>query len=745
MLASKGTGKVKDLKTKIMNYILSIAAVSIFIFWFSVDRLSAQEDAGRSDTLQQITNDEVVITANRYNNKVLNSGASVEVLRQREVSALPVRNFSDVLTFMPGVYSSSTDGMGLNPQVSLRGFYGGGEAEYLTVLIDGIPVNDLETGLVSWNQIPISQVNKVELLKGGSSTLYGDAAMGGVLNIRTIKKENNFTTANFGYGSYNTYNIGAAHGGSLGNGNYELYANNSATDGYREHSNWNTINFGGRVKLPVSRNSTLSFSTYNQLLQSDEPGFLSEGLISEDRQQSQPYFREDGNDYQKYLATLTLNSKINPNADLGINLSYQHKSSEKYRTFGQYPSVLIPSGEGVFPVGIYDTTIFGNTKRRNLTTDQVNLALRIVSRIPEINATFTGGIEADYGGYSNEYHDIFRGFEADYANNYLPWDSLDTKGTGYRVKSAAYLHGEFQIARPLKLLAGVRYDFISDEFEGDLPDTTLSKNNQSLSPKVALNLSTGETDNYAGSIYLSYSHAFKAPTIDQRTDYKQLHYFVFLEAGPAYIPMEIKANPFSNPDLKPQTSINYELGTYQYYEFSNGLSGEINIAGYYITVKDEIDFGLQTQQYKNIIDTEHTGLETSARLNYRKSWGGFISYTFNEVKFSGGENDGKLLKGVPKNVYMAGVSFAPESGLGATVALNGASGIYLDDENTEKLDGYAVVNLRADYTFDFATIYLDVNNVFNTSYNSTGYMLDGEKYLYPAMGRFLKAGVNFSF
>lgn len=728
-----------------MNYTLSKTVLGIFLLWMAMGQLSAQENVPRNDTLQMITIDEVVITANRFSNKVLNSAASVEVLRQKEINTLPVINFSDVMTYMPGIYSASTDGMGLNPQVSLRGFYGGGEAEYLTVLIDGIPVNDLETGLVPWNQVPINQVSKVELLKGGSSTLYGDAAMGGVLNIRTLRKDHNFTTANFGYGSYNTYNIGAAHGGSLGNGNYELYANNTATDGFRDHSNWNTINFGGRVKLPVSRNSTLSFSTFNQLLNSEDPGFLSEAQISQDRQQSQAYFREDGNDNQKYLANLTLNSKINPNADLGINLSYQYKNTEQYRTFGQYPSILVASGEGVFPVGIYDTTIYGNTKRRDLTTEQINLAIRIVSRIPEINATISGGIEADYGAYENEYRDIFRGFENDYANNFQPWDSLDSKGGGYRFKSAAYLNGEIQLAQPLKLLAGLRYDLISDDFDSDVPDTTFSKNNSSLSPKVALNLSTGETDSYAGSIYLSYSHAFKAPTIDQRTDFKQLNYFVFFEAGPALIPMVIKANPFSNPELKPQTSINYELGTYQYYKFSNGLSGEINIAGYYITVKDEIDFDLQSQQYKNIIDTEHTGLETSARLYYLKNWNGFISYTFNEVKFSGGENDGKLLKGIPKNVYMAGISYAPESGFGATVALNGASGIYLDDENTEKLDGYAIINVRANYTFDFATIYLDVNNAFNTSYNSTGYILDGEKFLYPAMGRFLRAGVNFSF
>ncbi|MCF8365492.1 MAG: TonB-dependent receptor [Bacteroidales bacterium] len=704
----------------------------------------AQENKTKQDTLRQITIDEVVITANRYNSRVAGTGSSVAVLKTKELQSIPAQNFSSVLNYIPGIFSASNDGMGLNPQLSIRGFFGGGEAEYLTVLVDGIPINDLENGLANWDHIPLNQIEKVELLKGGSSTLYGDAAMGGVLNIRTHKETKNFTSASIAYGLHNTYNIGAAHGGKVGGGNYNLYLNNNATDGFRAHSKWNSINFGARVKLPVSKNSTIAFNTSNQILKSEDPGFMSDSLIADNRDQSQAYFQEDGKNNQKYLAGIEFNSKVNRDADVGVSLNYLHKNTEQYRTYGQYPSILVAGQEGqLYPIGIYDTTIYGNTKKRELTTDQVNLAIRIISRIPELNATITGGIEADYGGYNSAYYDVFKGFANDYSTKYHPVDSLDTKGSGYRVKSAAYLNGEIYLAEPLTLHAGVRYDFISDKFNSEVPDTTISKNNSQISPKISLSLSTGETDNYAGSIFAGYSHAFKAPTIDQRTDYKRLNYFVFFDAGPALIPMEIQAEPFSNPDLKPQTSMNYELGTYQYYKFSASVSGEINLTGYLIKVKDEIDFDLQTQQYKNIIDTEHTGLEISLRLNVKNNWNGFFNYSYSEVKFAGGENEGKTLKGIPENVYAAGISYAPESGFGATLLMNGAGGIYLDDENTQKLDAHTTINTRLDYKFKSARIFLDVNNIFNKHYNSTGYLFDGEKYLYPAMGRFLRAGVNF--
>lgn len=706
----------------------------------------AQENNSRTDTLKIITNNEIVFTANRYNSKLARTGTSMELIKSKEIKHLPAQTFSGILNYIPGIYSGSADGMGLIPQVRIRGFYGGGEAEYLKILVDGIPSNDLESGLANWNQIPIDQIEKIELLKGGSSTLYGDAAMGGVLNIRTIKNKKSFTTANIGYGSYGTYNIGAAHGGKAGKGNYELYVNNNATGGFREHSEWNSINFGGKAKLPLSKNTTIAFSTYNQILKSEDPGFLSSSLIEANREQSQAYFREDGNDQQKYLAGIEINSRVNSDADLNISLNYQRKNTEQFRTYGQYPNILIPGSNGTYyPNGIYDTTVYANTKKRELSTDQFNLAVRIISRIPEMNATITGGIEANYGGYSNAYYDIFRGFENDYANEYMPWDSLDTKGTGYRVSSSAYLNGEILLADPLTLHAGIRYDFISDKFDGQVPDTSISVNNSQLSPKIALSLNTGETDYYTGSIFLSYSHAFKAPTIDQQTDFKQLHYYVFLDTGPSLIPTEIKANPFSNPNLKPQTSINYELGTYQYYKFSDKVSGEINLTGYLIKVKDEIDFDLQSQKYLNISNTEHTGLEISIKFNIGKAWSTFVNYNFSEVKFSDGEYEGNYLKGVPKNVFAAGFNYSHKNGLGASLLMNSAGGIYLDDENTQNLGNYSIFNTRINYSLNFAMIYIDINNIFNTSYNSAGYLLNGEKYLYPAMGRFLRAGVNFSF
>lgn len=722
--------------------ILILLTGIIFLFTFD----SQSQETKPNDTIKNYTFDEVVITANRYQNKILYSGAAVSSINNNNIKQLPVSTLSETLKYMPGIYMASTDGMGLNPQLSIRGFFGGGEAEYLSVLVDGTPVNNLVNGLANWNMIPLHQINKIELLRGGSSPLYGDAAMGGVMNIRTNRPQPEFTNASIGYGSYNTYDIGAAHGGKAGNVVYELYLNNTATDGYREHSKWNSINFGGRVNVPLSRYSSVSLKTYNQILSADEPGFYLDTLISMERDESLTCFREDGRELNKYLASLEFRTQINPQSSLSVNLHYQRNDTKQTRTYGQYPITGYFTEQGFEQTGIFtDSSLFADTKKRDLTTDQVTFAMRTLSNIPEWNARITGGIEAEYGFFKNSISDIFRGFNKDYASDYLPYDSLDAKGDGARFKSAAYLNGEIRLLDPLKFMAGVRYDFISDDYNGSFPDTTITKNNSAVSPKIGLSLTTGDSDEYAGSIYTNFSTAFKAPTIDQRTDFKKLHYSLFIEAGPSYFPIEYQAEPFANANLNPQTSTNYEIGTYHLYRFSNRVTGEISLSGYLIKVKDEIDFDIQTRKYRNINSTDHSGLETTLRINYMNTASVFLNYTYSEVTFSEGNLEGNQLKGVPSNIYTAGIRVNMPEGLGGSLIYTGASGIYLDDENTQKLDAYGTLNARVKYRISFASIYLDVNNIFNTSYSSTGYMIDDIRYLYPAVGRFIKGGVMFSF
>lgn len=715
--------------------------ISGFMFSYHVQ---AQGNISQTDTIKKITFDEVVITANRYQSTIFSSGASVDIINLKQINSLPILGTSNSLSYFPGIYVSSNDGMGLNPQVMVRGFYGGGEAEYINVLVDGIPINDLENGLVSWNMVPLLQIKRMELLRGGSSPLYGDAALGGVLNIITEKMDKPFTNASISYGALNSYNFGLNNGGKLGKGRYEVYAENENTDGFRDHSKWNSTTFGGKLKMPAGNKSTITLSSYNQILKSEDPGPLSESQVSGNREQSAPYYREDGRDQKRFLARADFSSKINKTTDLGIGLSFQHKNNHDTRTYTQPPLILDPYT--FTPIAPYDTTLYGDTKRRNISTNIVNLDLKILNLNSDKGTKLTGGIETSYGSFNNTFYDVFAGFENDYIYNFNKADALDTKGEGSRFKTAAYLSGELKLLDPLTFIAGLRYDIIVDDFQSKVPDTTNNKTYSAFSPKFAFNLSTGETENYSGSIYASFNKAFKAPTIDQRTDLKQLQYAMFFPTGSeVYQMILIKGDPFSNGDLKPQQSTNYEIGTYQFYRFSKAFSGEISLTGYLTKVQDEIDFDLSTLRYKNILDSEHTGLETSLGINYDEYWNGFFNLNYTEVKFASGVYKDKFLKGIPKTSFTAGISYSAPKGFGGSLIYRGAGGIYLDDENTNKTDPYSIISAKIDYKLKFVTLYVDVENAFDKTYNSTGYIVYGQTSLFPAVGRFVRGGLNFSF
>lgn len=129
--------------------------------------------------------DPVIVSAERISTPLTQSIATVSVLTAEDLSRVPNATLADAFRQIPGFALVDQDGFGRDPQLISRGFYGGGEAEYVVVLLNGRPLNEVQTGLVRWDAIPLSSVERVEVLHGGASALWGDAAIGGVVNVVT--------------------------------------------------------------------------------------------------------------------------------------------------------------------------------------------------------------------------------------------------------------------------------------------------------------------------------------------------------------------------------------------------------------------------------------------------------------------------------------------------------------------------------------------------------------------------------
>ena len=177
--------------------------------------------------------DEVVISANKYPKKQSQTGKVITVINQQVIQQMGGRTISEVLNTVAGTnINGANNNLGTNQGVSIRGSSFGN----VLILIDGIPVNDpsLISNYFDLNFINLDQVERIEVLKGGQSTLYGSDAVAGVINIITKDagiKQMNINTSVMG-GSYGTWRATVGIDGKIKKINYQLSHSQVHADGF---------------------------------------------------------------------------------------------------------------------------------------------------------------------------------------------------------------------------------------------------------------------------------------------------------------------------------------------------------------------------------------------------------------------------------------------------------------------------------------------------------------------------------
>ncbi|MGH7709782.1 MAG: TonB-dependent receptor, partial [Gemmatimonadaceae bacterium] len=154
------------------------------------------------------------ITATRTMRTIREVPASVVVLQPVDKVETAAKSVSDFLRVIPGYstkdHQSSTVTSPANTAPSLRGL-GGTSASRTLVLLDGIPMNEPFAGWVYWPRVPLGLVKHVEVVRGGSAGVWGDRAMGGVINLITIEPRETALSVKASAGNY-----GAMHTSVLG-------------------------------------------------------------------------------------------------------------------------------------------------------------------------------------------------------------------------------------------------------------------------------------------------------------------------------------------------------------------------------------------------------------------------------------------------------------------------------------------------------------------------------------------------
>ena len=181
-----------------MRKIFAVAAL------FFSSQLAAQTTPQEEDSTETLDN--VVVTATKHPTKQSNTGKLVSVVTREQIERSVGKDLAQVLNEQSGLVVS---GSYSNPGKDKSIFFRGASSHYVLILLDGIPLNDPSGsgGTFDIRLIPLEQIERIEILKGSQSTLYGSNAIAGVINIISKKPTNLETTATglLSYGSYNTF------------------------------------------------------------------------------------------------------------------------------------------------------------------------------------------------------------------------------------------------------------------------------------------------------------------------------------------------------------------------------------------------------------------------------------------------------------------------------------------------------------------------------------------------------------
>lgn len=668
------------------------------------------------DTLSTVAMDEVVVTADRSESMRSQSTGAVSVLKSTTIRQLAgVRGLAGALQQVPGFAMLHLDGIGYDAQPIVRGFYGGGEAEYVLLMVDGQPVNALETGLVNWDQIPLVAIESVEILRGGASSLYGDAAIGGVINIVTDSEASSRSELAVFGGSFGTFKGSGSLRTSLGVREFSSYGNYETLRGYREHADRTKLGVGVSSDVFHSDRVKITLSGSMHVRNYDIPGPLTSEQIANDRVQQSPFFQLDDADERTQRLALQGRMLFGEQSELRTSIVGNRRSLEGTRT-------LPLSAE------------FADAKWRDFGTSRMFFSAQLVTPSLFADDRLTLGADLQRGGLDVEWHDVVTGTAEDFQAHDGTIGELSSAGNGTRSALAAYLQYDIEPMSRLRASAGIRYDRISDAYSPE-QGTNQDAVHTALSPKVGLNIRYVANTQHVGNWYANVTRSFKTATLDQLFGQRLIP-----------LPFPPYATSISNHELKPQRGTSFETGLYHRSVLvPESLSGELALSIYQMDMKDELDFQFETFQYANIASSRHRGLEAGLSLETENLASLRFNYTLQNVTYRSGGNEGNFVKAIPRDYISAAVSLPIRDRIQAMTTLRSARRIWLDDANTVELENFSSADFKLTYAVDRFTIEFEAFNLLNNLYSTTGFLDPGGSdtvFVYPAAGRAMQLGVG---
>jgi len=661
--------------------------------------------------------DDVVVTASRVHDNIQNIPANVQVITREEINELNPNSIPQILSQLGGLNITGVAlGQFNRGAVVDIGGYGATASSTTLVLINGQRISPIDSAAVPWEIIPVGAIDRIEIIKGGASVLYGDRAVGGVINIVTNESQKSINQASVTTGSFGTVGTNAIFQNKYNDTLLKVSGSANHSDGWRQNTESDQYSLDARITQYFDKGSVYleAFGNHNK---NETPGAViapvGQGSPRSVKCDIYSCFTGAYNKYDNYGSGVGGIFELTDYAKFESDLSYKSTQSKFHKNGDN-------QGDPSNNYALYNPPQY-YPYSANYSRWRVDFSPRLKLDLEKLGNLLIG---YDYG------HAVGSQSDESVMSNYTSTSSSRASLSD----NSVYLNHRLSLQENLDLTTGFRRQTQKINAHDD-DGYSISEANKTTSANawhLGLNYKFSESE----KIYAKYGQSFRFPNIDEFWGYSGFN------------------RTFFGGILAPQIDRSAEIG-------SDFLLGNTKLTASIFHTRTEHAIRYNVSSNRNINDDsiiERNGiyLTTSSFITDQLSF--YTNSKLQEAIYADGAHKGKSLDLVPHLLINARLNYKFDNNWSLGFVTNYVGSQYYEGANDKnaytKMPSYIVTDLYANKAIDHWDIRLSIRNIANERYATYGgYQDKGDNgasfykgyYYYPSDPRsvFLSASYNF--
>ncbi|MCX6161720.1 MAG: TonB-dependent receptor [Ignavibacteriae bacterium] len=683
--------------------------------------LFAQDENGKKDTIEYKYPYEILITAPRLSMPVKMSPYSTSIVDKLMLELMPrTIAIDEPLKLVPGVkVDNQANGERVHLSIRGQGILSERGIRGINIILDGIPLNDPTGFAPDVFDVDWLTVNRMEVLRGPSASLYGGSASGGIINILT-NGGYNIPLGGEAFGSYGSNNFWKAfgqYGGTVDKVDYRMSFSREMGDGYRVHTHFWSDKISGKAEYKPAKNLIITPLFFWTDTYHENPEGINLDQYNTDPKQANP----DAVPFNEYLETNRLTGGVTGSYTFAENHDLQFTAYTKRTLFTEANNKIFNNRTIVTPgTSLQYTYNYG--KKKDFIKNHFSVGSDL--RWQTIDESRVDNLHSVRG------------------------DTLRSDETIKQSSIGLFAINKIDIGPKFNAVLSIRYDKINNDLDDKLKAGGINYSG------------SANFDKLTGRIGINYS---LLPNLN-----------VFASWGQGFLPPateELAQNPDGyggfNKNLSPATSSGEEIGL-------RGIIKDVfyyELTGFYMNTKNDFDrYRIPTRGqetfYRNYGASNRMGIELYGKWIPVKPVTVQLAYTFSSFKYADISptrvvmddttivkyiQDGNYLPNSPMHQLFIDVQYMPIQGLSFGVSNETVSKIYIDGANieSEAAPAYSLFNARVAYDWNMkgfgGEISFNLKNIGDTKYVAFTEPDPGGNAYQPGVGREIFGALKIRF